>query len=155
MTQVHQIMNQKNHVPAFVSVVALMLGAYDLVRGFMHTILLEYSAGHLAKLNMENPAIRDLLQLLGAFGISNYITGIMLILLAIKARELALIMLGIIPAAYFIGVVSIKIYGRHYPPTATAWEGAPLLLLCLGVYLLTFILGVIKTQQNKKYCKSY
>ena len=40
-------------IPGFVAVAAILLGIYDLVRGFMHTVLLEYSATHIAVLDLS------------------------------------------------------------------------------------------------------
>ncbi len=82
-------MDEKTRVPMFVSIVTILLGCYDLVRGIMHTFRLEYSALHIAKINLAGPEASDLLRLLGVFGISNFITGIMLILIGLKARGLA------------------------------------------------------------------
>ena len=46
--------------------------------------------------------------LLGIFGISNYLTGIMLILIGLKARELIPIILLAIPVAYLLGTLLIS-----------------------------------------------
>jgi hypothetical protein len=37
---------EKSNIPRFVSVVAIALGCLDLVRGFMHTILLDLRCGN-------------------------------------------------------------------------------------------------------------
>ena len=42
-------MDDKSHVPLFVSFITLFLGCYDILRGVMHTLNLEYSALHIAK----------------------------------------------------------------------------------------------------------
>ncbi|MFC1996017.1 hypothetical protein ACFLXI_00230 [Chloroflexota bacterium] len=102
-------MKETTNIPKFVSVVAIALGCLDLLRGFMHTILLEYAAKNIAGFDLSTSLAGDKLQMMGAFGISNYITGVMLILLGWKARQLALAMLGVIPTAYLIGTVGIKI----------------------------------------------
>ena len=60
---------------------------------------------------------------MGTFGISNYLTGIMLILLGWKARPLALAMLGVIPVAYAVGIVGIRINSAPYAPSQAAWAG--------------------------------
>jgi len=59
----------------------LVLGCVDLVRGFMHTVMLEYAAANIAGVSGG-----DALFLLRAFGISNYLTGALFILIALKAR---------------------------------------------------------------------
>ncbi|NCT57516.1 MAG: hypothetical protein GW760_07420 [Legionella sp.] len=135
-------MTNKIKIPAFVSVVAFLLGCYDLIRGFMHTFNLENSALHIAKLNLASPEAADLLQLLGLFGVSNYITGMMLILIALRARDLALMMLLIIPCAYTIGIVEIKINSASYPASQAAWLGKGPMLIYLIICGCTFIAGI-------------
>ncbi|GAG60641.1 unnamed protein product [marine sediment metagenome] len=41
-------MQNENHIPRFVSVVAIALGCIDLMRGFMHTVLLDFAATNIA-----------------------------------------------------------------------------------------------------------
>jgi hypothetical protein len=143
-------MKENTTIPKFVSVVAIALGCLDLVRGFMHTILLEYAATNIAGLDLSTSAAVDLLQLMGTFGISNYLTGFMLILLGLKARSLALTMLGVIPAAYVIGAVGIQYNSAPYAATQADWGGAPMMLVYMAVCLITFTAGVWISQARKK-----
>ena len=101
--------------------VAIALGCLDLIRGFMHTILLDFAATNIAGLDLTTSLADDLLQQMGAFGISNTLTGIMHILIGWKALPLALIMLGVIPAVYAIGYVAIKINSAPYAPSQADW----------------------------------
>lgn len=116
----------------------------------MHTILLDYAATNIAGFDLSTSLAGDLLQMMGAFGISNFLTGVMLILLGWKARPLALIMLGFIPVAYVIGMAGIRVNSAPYAPTQAAWGGTALMLVYLGVCLLTFIAGVAVTLYRKK-----
>jgi hypothetical protein len=134
--------NGKTAIPKFVSVVAIALGGLDLVRGFVHTILLDYAATHIAGLDLSTSQAGDLLQLLGTFGISNYLTGAMLILIGWKARPLALAMLGILPAAYALGAVCITRNAAAYAPSQAAWGGAGPMLVYLAISALTFVAGL-------------
>ncbi|MGB2895783.1 MAG: hypothetical protein WBB65_06415 [Anaerolineales bacterium] len=143
-------MKENATIPKFVSVVAIVLGCLDLIRGFMHTILLEYAALNIAGLDLSTSLAGDLLQQMGAFGISNYLTGIMLILIGWKARPLALAMLGVIPVAYIIGAVGIKMYSAAYAPSQAAWGGAMPMLVYLIISGVTFIAGFWITQSKKK-----
>ena len=118
-------MKENNFIPKFISIVVIILGCLDIVRGFMHTIVLEYAATNIAGLDLSTSLAGDLLQLMGAFGISNYLTGTMLILIGWKARPLALLMLGAIPMAYAIGGMGIRISA------------------------ITFVAGIIITQIRK------
>ena len=143
-------MNEDRHIPRFVSIVAILLGTLDLVRGFMHTILLEYAALTIAGLDLSTPLAGDLLQLLGTFGISNYVTGVMLILLGWKARPLALTMLGVLPLAYGLGIVGIRLNTTGYPSSAAAWGGAPMMLGYLMVCGIIFVVETVVAQRSKQ-----
>ena len=129
-------MQEHAAIPNFVSVVAIALGCVDLVRGFIHTIVLEFAALNIAGFDLSTPLAGDLLQLMGAFGISNYLTGIMLILIGWRARPLALAMLGIIPAAYLVGILGIKANstcrGRKCTSVRQPWEVTPSLAAATG-----------------------
>ncbi len=121
----------------------MLIGCYDLLRGFMHTVLLYYSATHIAVIDLTTATARDQLQLLGAFGISNLETGVVMILLGLFARKLGLIMLGVIPTVYVLGYFAIRINSESTPPSHANWGGAPLLVVYLGICLATFLAGVI------------
>jgi len=141
-------------IPKFVTIVAIALGCLDLIRGFMHTIMLDYAATNIAGLDLSTSLAGDLLQQMGAFGISNYLTGIMLILIGWKARPLALIMLGVIPAVYAIGFITIKINSAPYAPSQAAWGGATPMLVYLIISGITFIAGVWITLYRKRQGRS-
>jgi hypothetical protein len=143
-------MKENTNIPKFVSIVAIALGCLDLVRGFMHTILLDYAATNIAKLDLSTALAIDLLQLMGSFGISNYITGVMLILVGWKARSLALAILGVIPVSYIVGIVGIKINSAPYVSSQAAWGGAPMMMVYLAICGITFLAGTIMTQMRKK-----
>jgi hypothetical protein len=143
-------MKDESRIPKFVSIVVIVLGCLDILRGFMHTILLDFAATNIAGFDLSTSLAGDLLQQMGAFGISNYLTGIMLILIGWKARPLALIMLGVIPAAYAIGVIGIKVNSAPYAPSQAAWGGTTFMLVYLAVCVLTFIAGVWITLNRKK-----
>lgn len=137
-------------IPKFVSVVAILLGCLDIIRGFIHTILLDFAATNIAGLDLTTSLAGDLLQQIGVFGISNTLTGIMLILIGWKARQLALIMLGVIPAVYTIGFVAIKINSAPYAPSQATWGGAKPMLVYLIISAVAFIAGGWVTMYRKK-----
>jgi len=143
-------MDDEHNIPKFVSIAAVVLGCLDLVRGFMHTILLDYAAPNIAGFDLSTSFAGDMLQMMGSFGISNYLTGIMLILLGWKARPLALIMLGVIPVAYGIGMVAIKVNSAPYAPTQAAWGGTTFMMTYLAVCGIIFIAGVWTTLYRRK-----
>lgn len=116
-------MKENAAIPKFVSVAAITLGCLGLIRSFMHTILLKYAALNIAGFDLSTSLAGGLSQQMGAFGISNYLTGIMLILIGWKTSPLALVMLGVIPVVYIIGAIGIKINSADYAPSQAAWVG--------------------------------
>jgi len=142
-----------NPVPRFVSVMAIILGSIDLVRGFMHTAVLPYSATHIACLDLSGPTASDLLRLLGLFGISNLITGATLILTGLYARPVALALLGLIPLLYGLGLITIHQAISPYPPTTAQWGGRPFMMAILAIYLLTFFAAAALMARNQRKIK--
>jgi len=136
-------------IPKFISIMAVFLGVIDLLRGFMHTVVLPYSATHIASLDLSGPTAPDLLRLLGLFGISNYITGATLILTGLYARPIALILLGLIPAFYGLGLLSIHAAMNPYPPSTAQWGGRPFMMVNLSLYVLTFLAGIFVLRHRK------
>ena len=89
------------NVSAFVLfLVALM----DMNRGYMHTFKVRYAAENLAGIGQDP----DMLFLLGAFGISNFLTGLVYFLIIWKARRLAPYVLLLIPISYILGGAGIS-----------------------------------------------
>ena len=139
----------KTSIPKFISIMAVFLGGIDLVRGFMHTVVLPYSATHIACLDLSGPTAPDLLRLLGLFGISNYITGATLILTGLYARPIALVLLGLIPAFYGLGLLTIHAAMNPYPPSTAQWGGRPFMMINLSLYVLTFLAGIFVLRHRK------
>ena len=136
-------------IPKFISIMAVLLGGIDLLRGFMHTVVLPYSATHIASLDLSGPTAPDLLRLLGLFGISNYITGATLILTGLYARPIALVLLGLIPAFYGLGLLTIHAAMNPYPPSTAQWGGRPFMMANLSLYVLTFLAGIFVLRHRK------
>jgi len=136
-------------IPKFISIMAVFLGCIDLLRGFMHTVVLPYSATHIACLDLSGPTAPDLLRLLGLFGISNYITGATLILTGLYARPIALVLLGLIPAFYGLGLLTIHAAMNPYPPSTAQWGGRPFMIINLSLYVLTFLAGIFVLRHRK------
>lgn len=84
-------------------IVLFLAGLMDIRRGIAHTFQVRYSAEHLAGIE----PIPDSLYLMGAFGISNFLTGLIYFLVIWKAREIVPYVLLIIPISYFIGGMGI------------------------------------------------
>lgn len=94
----------------FSSNLLLIIGIVDIVRGFLHTFKVEWASQTFAKLNL-NFVRDDQLTLLGAFGISNILTGLIYILVSKKAKHLSPYVLIIIPISYFIGYIGLRVSG--------------------------------------------
>jgi hypothetical protein len=138
--------NDEQSCPKFAWIIMIALGCLDLVRGFIHTVLLEYAAEYIMGLDLA-VARDDQLLLLGVFGISNYITGLMLILIGLKARNLVQYIFLIIPVSYFSGAYLI---GRVASSTARL-GGLPMMmvyiLVCIGTFVAILVWKYL--QRNK------
>ncbi len=138
--------NKINNCPKFAWIIMFLLGCLDLIRGFMHTVMLEHAAANIMGLNLS-VARDDQLLLLGTFGISNFITGIFLIMISLKARNLVGSVYLMIPTSYFVGGFFI----RQVAQSTSRLGGLPMmntyiiLCLCIGLYLL-----IIKVLKKRK-----
>jgi hypothetical protein len=85
---------------------------YDLIRGFMHTFALKWSGTNIAGFNPETTPI-DQFFMLGTFGISNFLTGFIYLLISRRSPELSPYVLALIPGAYLLGLIGIWSNGIH------------------------------------------
>jgi hypothetical protein len=120
--------------PSFAWIVMIVLGCLDLYRGFSHTVLLEHAAYNVFVIDTSG-GIENQIFLLGLFGITNYLTGIIYILIGLSARHLVPILLPIIPSVYLFGS---KLISLVTTPTA-ALGGQLFMNLYMVVCYLTFI----------------
>lgn len=125
------------------SKVLFILGIVDIIRGFMHTFNINWSAENIAKLDLA--AGGDQLLLLGVFGISNFLTGIIFILVSCKAKNLSPHIVAIIPIAYSIGIVGLKVSNITMN---SEFNGQYFMLVYVGICILTFIKYIY--DKNKK-----
>lgn len=82
----------------------LLLVCIDFIRGFMHTFLNDFAARNIAQIS-PNP---DALYLLGVFGISNFVTSFIFLLIYIKARHLSPHILLVVSMGYAVGIVGVR-----------------------------------------------
>ncbi|MDY0278450.1 MAG: hypothetical protein RBQ97_10250 [Acholeplasma sp.] len=94
------------------------LAVLDLIRGVLHTFFLNWSNATFAQMGANN----DALMMLGAFGISNILTGSLFILILMKNKNQAPYVLALISVAYVLGSIGLKVsqiqgessfYGRY------------------------------------------
>lgn len=115
--------------------VLLGLGIYDLVRGFMHTFLLKWSGTNIAGFNHESTPI-DQFFMLGTFGISNFLTGFIYLLISRRSPELSPYVLALIPASYLLGLIGIWSNGIH---GTSAYGGKYILYIYFAICIATLV----------------
>lgn len=134
--------------PKFAWIMMIGLGCIDLIRGFIHTVLLEFAATYIFVIDLSGGVDNQML-LLGVFGISNFITGIIFILIGLTARYLVPLILPIIPITYFGGYLLIS---KVTNPTAQL-GGGPLMLvylfLCIIASIVILAMYFKRRQENK------
>jgi uncharacterized membrane protein YphA (DoxX/SURF4 family) len=133
--------DNRSETPKFVWIILLCLGALDLVRGFMHTVLIKYAAANIAGLNL-NCAADDQMFLLGVFGISNYVTGAIFIAIPVKARQIAALTLGLNLAGY-------SILRSNMTPQAP-FQGGPMMMVYLTICVIIVAARLVITRMKKK-----
>jgi len=132
-----------NDIYKIPSHVLLCIGGFDLLRGFMHTFVLNWSAAHFAKFDMGTVP-EDQLFLLGVFGISNFLTGTLFILISQKARHLSPYVLISIPLIYLLGLAGIWSGGIH---AQAQFNGRYFLFLYFFICIVTFIHFIVRKRQ--------
>lgn len=111
------------------------LGCVDLVRGLSHTFLMHWANDTFAQLDLSVNG-NDQLMLMGAFGISNFLTGAIFILVALKAKDISVTILKLILLAYAVGLMGIKYAGVS--PSADFY-GRYIMLTYFGVCIIGII----------------
>ena len=123
-----------------------LLGCLDLVRGFMHTVLLEYAAQNIMGLDLA-VARDDQLLLLGTFGISNYLTGMMLILVGMKARNIVQYVFLAIPVSYLFGGFLISRVASSTARLGGLSMMIAYIALCIGTFVAVLIWKNLKQKE--------
>ena len=123
--------------------VVLGLGIYDLIRGFMHTFLLHWSGVHIAGFNSATTPV-DQFYMLGTFGISNFLTGFIYILVSRKAPQLSPYILGLIPTSYLLGLLGIWSNGIH---GTSAYGGQYLMYIYFGICIGSLAIYLLKDKK--------
>jgi hypothetical protein len=136
--------------PKFAWIILIVLGCVDIARAFIHTVLLPYAAENIMGLDLS-VARDDQLVLMGTFGISNYITGALSILIALKARNIAPYVFLITPVSYFLGSIMIRIAAN---PDSSKYGGLPMvigyMILSIGTFIAVIIWNIVKKRKKSK-----
>ncbi len=128
------------------SVSAIVLGAaaiMDFLRGIAHTFRVRFAAANGAEIE----PLPDSLFLLGAFGISNFLTCFLFVLILRKARQLAPYVLAIIPVSYFLGAVGMRF--QEVQPEA-AFNGRYIMMVYLSICILTVVYYLLSSALSAK-----
>lgn len=126
--------------------VLFVLGIVDLIRGVMHTFLLRWAGVHVAGFDpVTTPP--DQFFMLGAFGISNFLTGFLYLLISRKARELSPFVLAIIPATYLLGMIGIGVAGVH---GQSAFSGRYLMFVYFAVCVVTVAVFLVQSGARRQ-----
>jgi len=125
------------------AVVLFCLGLLDLLRGFMHTFNINWASANIAKID-PHP---DALMLMGSFGISNFLTGFIYLYIVWKVKEKASIILFLIPAAYFIGVVGMKLSGIYMQ---SEFNGQYMMYVYMAICVLSSLYYAISVKKSKR-----
>ena len=125
--------------------VLFVIGLYDIIRGIMHTFVLTWSAENIAKFDLATVP-EDQIFMLGAFGISNLLTGAIFLLIALRARELSPYVLILIPVIYLIGLMGIWSVGIH---GQSEYNGRYLMFVYFGICVATFVFFVVQKRNSK------
>jgi hypothetical protein len=133
----------KNTALRINGIVLFLLGLLDLNRGIAHTFRIHHAAVNLAQID-PHP---DALVLMAAFGMSNFLTGSLFILIALKARHLAPVVLLLIPAAYALGGLGMHTSGVTLQ---SAFVGQHMMRVYLAVSLLTALFHFISTILDRR-----
>lgn len=112
---------------------ACVFGLMDLIRGTVHTFLIKSVAMSTSGID-PHP---DALVLMGAFGISNFCTGMMLLLIGCKARDLSPPVLLMLPFAYFVGGLGMQLSDVTLQ---SPFNGQRMMRVYLGVSLICALL---------------
>lgn len=126
------------------SLVLFIIGITDLIRGFMHSFLLKWSAATFAQLDLTANS-GDQVFLLGVYGISNYLTGFLYLLISKKAKNLSPYVLIGIPLVYFFGIVVLRLVGV-FPESL--FSGKYFMLAYLAICIITFINFMVKKKKK-------
>ncbi|HSN66550.1 MAG TPA: hypothetical protein VLS94_07915 [Fusibacter sp.] len=114
------------------SLLLLAISLLDIIRGFMHTFNIKWAAENIAKIE----AIPDSMILMGSFGMSNFLTGFIYLLILWKAKNLAPHVLALIPIAYGLGIIGLKLQGIAME---SEFNGQYMMFVYLGLCALTSI----------------
>ena len=139
--------------PWFVTVVAIALGCFDLLRGVVHTMLAGSVGIPKSGVDVSGPTGRDQLMFMVAFGYSNLLTGAALIYLGLRDRFGALLFIGTIPITLMIAGIGLRIWGANLEGVGV-FPGQQNMAVYAAICILTVIAALIgrwRTHRNNPF----
>ncbi len=109
-----------------------VIAGVDIIRGYMHTFNIWWASENIAQMSQT----ADTMHLMITFGITNFLTGFIYILVGLKAKEIAPYVLLLIPFSYLIGIISAETTGVNAMGSNTAWNGMYMLYIYWTVIIL-------------------
>ena len=126
------------------SIVLLLAGVMDIWRGFIHTFQVKYAAINVAGIEPNS----DNLILMGAFGISNFLTGFLYLLIVWKVKKIVPYVLLLIPVSYCLGSLGLQYSNVLIDPNK--FKGQYIMSVYLGIGVLTVIFYFLIATANKQ-----
>lgn len=127
------------------SIFLILLGCFDLFRGLAHTYMIEWANHTFAQLDLSVNG-QDQLMLLSAFGISNWLTGMLFIVIGLKAKHIATTSLVIILLAYAIGYLGMQFAGVS---PESSFYGRFIMMGYFGVCALGIVWQLMANRRGK------
>lgn len=134
-------------VPKFTWVILLIIGCVDIIRGLMHTVFMELAIATFAHLDFTAGNINDQLFQMNVLGVSNLISGILFIIVALKAKHYADFALLYPVFSHIIGILAIRI---NTIEASSDFLGKYVMGIYMGVCISTFIVSRIFTAKARK-----
>lgn len=133
----------KKDIYTISSYVLLGLGIVDLMRGFFHTFLVDWANSTFAQFDLI-VSRNNTLFLLGLFGVSNILTGLIYILVSRKARQISPYVIAIIPIAYVVGMIGVRNISGIIPNATLSGK------YFMSAYMIVCVVTVLHFLYRKK-----
>ncbi len=141
--------NKGDSCPKFAWLVLFFIGVFDLIRGLMHTIFIDWAIATFAHLDLSC-APDDQKMLLMAFGISNYLTGAVFILVSLRARQIVAPILLLVPLCYLLGAMIIKATIHPQSDFLGQWFMLVYLLVCGVTFVAIYMQKWLTRRKHPK-----
>ena len=132
-----------NECPQFAWIVLIFFGLFNLVRGFMHTFLVEYAAENIAGLDLSVARAEQLILMMN-YGFENLVAGVAFILIALKARHLVPPTILLVTIIAAVSPIAIELLN----PTA-AFAGRLLAPVWFALGVITLIWIYLHQRKNQ------